>query len=132
VREYVLAAIAGIWLADGLSLLLAPRFVVERLREAQQQQPSLWTWQWLSVMTGIALLIAGWALPLQPLWQLTALVMIAKGTLLAAGPGRWRETLVSWGLSREDVDYRFVGLSLCTLAVLLLHALGWLPHASPS
>ncbi|MFO0707494.1 MAG: hypothetical protein U0412_11640 [Nitrospira sp.] len=131
-KDYVLAAIAGIWLADGLSLLIAPRFVVERLREALQQQPSLWTWQWLSVMAGTALLTAGWSLPLQPLWLLTALAMIGKGTLLAAGPGRWREKLVSWGLSREDVDYRFVGLGLCALAVLLLHALGWLPHNNPS
>jgi hypothetical protein len=24
------------------------------------------------------------------------------------------------------VDYRFVGIGLCTLAALLLHALGWL------
>jgi len=32
------------------------------------------------------------------------------------------------GPSREivDLDYRFVGIGLCTLAALLLHALGWL------
>ena len=45
-QDYTLAAIAGIWLADGLSLLLAPRFVVERLREVIRQQPTIWTWQW--------------------------------------------------------------------------------------
>jgi len=27
---------------------------------------------------------------------------------------------------REDIDYRFCGLGLCTLAILLLYALGWI------
>jgi uncharacterized protein YjeT (DUF2065 family) len=125
-KEYALAAIAGIWLADGLSLLLIPRFVVERLREVIQQQPTIWTWQWLSIVSGGVLLVAGTALRYQPLWILIALGMLIKGLLLALGPPAWRRRLVEWALNREDVDYRFVGISLCTLAVLLLHALGWL------
>jgi len=125
-KEYALAAIAGIWLADGLSLLLAPRFVVERLREVIQQQPTIWTWQWLSVVAGGGLLVAGASLKYQPFWILIALGMLMKGLFLAVGPQTWRAHLIEWALSREDVDYRFVGIGLCTLAVLLLHALGWI------
>ena len=125
-REYALAAIAGIWLADGLALVLAPRFVIERLREVIRQQPGIWTWQWLSVVAGIVLLVAALRLRYQPLWMLTALSMLAKGIFLALGPKTWRSRLVEWCLNREEVDYRFVGIGLCTLAALLLHALGWL------
>ncbi len=125
-KDYALAAIAGIWLADGLSLLLVPRFVVERLREVIRQQPTIWTWQWLSVIAGAVLLVAALPLRYQPLWILTALAMLTKGLFLALGPESWRSRLVGWCLNREDVDYRFVGIGLCTLAALLLHALGWL------
>lgn len=125
-KDYALAAIAGIWLTDGLSLLLAPRFIVERLREVISQQPTIWTWQWLSVVAGAVLLVTGLSLPYQPLWLLTALAMLAKGLFLAIGPTTLRTRLVEWSLSREEIDYRFVGIGLCTLAVLLLHALGWL------
>lgn len=125
-KDYALASIAGIWLADGLCLLLVPRFVVERLREVIQQQPAIWTWQWLSVVAGVVLLVAGLPLKHQPLWTLVALGMLIKGAFLAVGPRAWRSRLVEWSLNREEVDYRLVGISLCTLAVLLLHALGWL------
>lgn len=125
-KDYALAAIAGIWLADGLSLLLVPRFVVERLREVLREQPTIWTWQWLSVVAGAVLLVAALPLRYQPLWVLTALAMLTKGLFLALGPESWRSRLVGWCLNREDVDYRFIGIGLCTLAALLLHALGWL------
>lgn len=124
-KDYALAAIAGIWLADGLSLLLVPRFMVERLREVIRQQPTIWTWQWLSVVAGTVLLFEAIPLRYQPLWILTALAMLIKGLFLALGPEAWRSRLVEWCLNREDVDYRFVGIGLCTLAALLLHALGW-------
>jgi len=125
-RDYILAAIAGIWLADGLSLLLAPRFMVEHLREVIRQQPAILTWQWLSVVTGAVLLIEAFPLPYQPLWFMTACGMLVKGLFLALGPQTLRTRLVEWCLQREDVDYRFIGIGLCTLAALLLHALGWL------
>lgn len=120
-----MAAIAGIWLADGLSLLLAPRFVIEHLRDAVGQQPAIRNWQWLPVAAGTFLLVAGLPLHYQPLWILTALCMIVKGLVLASGPATWRARLLEWGLNREDVDYRFVGIWLCALAALLLRALGW-------
>jgi len=125
-RDYALAAIAGIWLADSLSLLLVPLFMVERLREVIRQQPTIWTWQWLSVVAGAVLLFAALPLRYQPLWILTALAILIKGVFLAMGPEVWRSRLVEWCLNRDDVDYRFVGIGLCTLAALLLHALGWL------
>lgn len=127
-NHYVLAAIAGIWLADGISLLVAPRFVIERVRETLQGSPALWLWQLISTMAGIVLLLGTLEFPYQPLWTITAIVMMLKGMFLAWGSPAWRSLLVEWCLQREDVDYRFVGIGLCTLAVLLLHALGWLGH----
>jgi hypothetical protein len=52
--------------------------------------------------------------------------MMAKGLFLAAAPAVWRDRVIGWFLAREDVDYRFWGLGLCALAMLLLHALGWI------
>ena len=52
--------------------------------------------------------------------------MVMKGVFLAVGPEEWKQWVVGWCLGREDVDYRFWGLGLCTLALLLLRALGWL------
>jgi hypothetical protein len=125
-REYALAAIAGMWLADGISLLAAPRFVIERVRAAIQAQLVLWPWHLLSAAAGAVLGVAGLDLPYQPLWFLCAGGMILKGLFLALGPEPWRGRALVWSLGREEVDYRFWGLALCTLAVLLLHALGWI------
>jgi hypothetical protein len=52
--------------------------------------------------------------------------MIVKGLFLLAGPPPWREPVIAWCLSREAVDYRFVGLGLVALALLLFRTLGWL------
>ena len=128
-KEYALAAIAGIWLADGVMLLVAPRFVVDRVRHAVHANMALWPWQLFAVVAGVILCVAGLELRYQPLWVLSAGGMVFKGLFLAFGPRSWRERVVAWFLSRETVDYRFGGLGLCTLAVLLLHALGWLGEA---
>jgi len=125
-NEYALAAIAGMWLADGLALLVAPRFVIDRVRHAVHGNVALWPWQLFAVVVGVVLCVAGLELRYQPLWVLSAGGMVFKGLFLAFGPPPWRERVVTWFLSREDVDYRFWGLGLCTLAALLLHALGWL------
>lgn len=124
--QYVLAAIAGIWMADGLSLLVAPRQVVMRMREVLDVSPALFRWEGLSVLLGLLLLAGGEGLRYQPLWVLSGVLMVLKGTLFTVGPERWRHRVLDWFLHREDVDYRFVGLGLCALALLLLHALGWL------
>jgi uncharacterized protein YjeT (DUF2065 family) len=124
--KYVLAAIAGIWMADGLALLVAPRFMITRVREVLALTPAMIRWEGLAVLLGILLLVGADGLHYQPLWMVTGAAMVTKGLFLAAGPERWRKGVLEWCLQREDVDYRFCGLGLCALAILLLHALGWL------
>jgi hypothetical protein len=127
---YVLASIAGIWAADGLALLVAPRQVITRTREALHAAPALLRWEGLAICLGVLLLVGSQGLAYRPLWLLTGTAMVAKGLFLATGPERWRQPVLDWCLHREDVDYRFWGLALCTLALLLLHALGWMGGGS--
>jgi hypothetical protein len=124
-KEYALGLIAGMWLADGIALLVAPRFIITRVRTAVQLNAALWPWQLFAVAAGLILFWAGLELRYQPLWICAAAGMVVKGLFLTLAPARTRERVVTWSLGREDVDYRFWGLGLCTLAVLLLHALGW-------
>jgi hypothetical protein len=124
--DYALAMIAGIWLADGLLLLVAPRFIITHLRRTLTESPTILRWEWLAVLGGGIVLVAGQTLLYQPLWMIMAGAMIAKGLFLSMGPSQWRTRILDWCLSREDVDYRFWGLSLCALATLLFRALGWI------
>ncbi|MGH7208122.1 MAG: hypothetical protein ACREIL_01925 [Nitrospiraceae bacterium] len=124
--NYVLAAIAGVWMADGLALLLAPRQVITRLREVLTLSPVVLRMEGVAACLGILLLLGTEGLHYQPLWLITGTAMVMKGVFLAVGPEQWRQWVVGWCLEREDVDYRFWGLGLCALAVLLLQALGWL------
>ncbi len=124
--KYVLAAIAGIWIADGLSLMLAPRLVMARLREVLALSPKILKWQVLVAALGVMLVLGTQDMKFQSLWWVVGLAMVIKGLFLALGPEYWRHKILEWCLHREDVDYRFWGLGLCTLAVLLLHALEWL------
>lgn len=128
-NEYALVFLAGVWFADGVSLLIAPRAVIDKVREAAENSPGIFRWQIVTVIAGLALLILGWQLTYRPLWIITSLGMVAKGLFLWLGPAELRGRLVAWCIAREDVDYRFWGLGLCTLAVLLLHALGWIGQA---
>lgn len=123
---YVLAAIAGIWMADGVALLVAPRHVMAHVRAALALAPSLLRWQGAAACLGVVLLLGTEGIHYQPLWMVTGSAMVLKGLFLAVGPEPWRHWLVDWCLQREDVDYRFWGLGLCALAALLLHALGWI------
>jgi hypothetical protein len=125
-KEYALAVLAGIWVVDGLALLIAPRSVIDRVREATAETPDIFRWQILAVAAGVALFILGFDMAYSALWMITALGMIAKGCFLWLGPTTLRERVLEWCWRREDVDYRFWGLGLCVLAVLLLHALGWI------
>jgi hypothetical protein len=128
-KEYTLAVLAGIWVVDGLALLIAPRSVINRVREAMAETPDILRWQILAVAAGIALFILGSDMVYSILWMIIALGMIAKGCFLWLGPTTLRERVLEWCWHREDVDYRFWGLGLCALAVLLLHALGWIGQA---
>lgn len=125
-KEYALACLAAVWLADGVALLTAPRVVMNRVREIVLNKPEIFRWQILAVAAGFALLILGFDLPYGLLWIITGLGMTVKGLFLWLGSGTLREQFIEWCLTRENVDYRFWGLGLCTLAVLLLHALGWI------
>ena len=124
--NYLLAAIAGVWMADGLALLLAPRQVITRLREVLALSPAMLRLEGVAACLGILLLLGTEGLHYQPLWLITGTAMVMKGVFLAVGPEQWRQWVVGWCLEREDVDYRFWGLGLCALALLLLQALGWL------
>ncbi len=117
--------IAGMWLADGVSLLVAPRLVIDHMHTAIQINTALWPWQLFTVVAGIVLFVARIGLRYQPLWICAAGGMLCKEFFLAFAPAQRRKRLVAWSLAREDVDYRFCGLDLCTLAVLFLHAVGW-------
>jgi len=125
-KEYALAMIGGMWLVDGLALLVAPRFVIDHVRTAVQTTPALHPWQLFLVAVGAVLFWAGLGLRYQLLWICAAEGMVCKSLFLAFASAQMRDQLVAWSLGREDVDYRFWGLGLCTLAVLLLHALGWI------
>jgi hypothetical protein len=52
-----------------------------------------------------------------------------QGAFLAIETHSWRGPVIDWCVGREDVGYRFRGLGLCMLAVLLLHALGWIDRS---
>ena len=123
-KDYALAALAGVWLADGIALLLAPRYIITQVRELLQQSPAILRWELLAIIGGVFLLFAAQELPYQWLWMMTAGGMIAKGASLSIGTHSWRGPVIDWCVGWEDIDYRFWGLGLCTLAVLLLYALG--------
>ena len=125
-RDYALAVLAGMWLADGIVLLIAPCYIIAQIREVLQQSPGILRWELLAIFGGALLLFAANDLPYRWLWVVTAGGMIAKSAFLSIGPPSWRTPVIEWCLAREDIDYRFWGLSLCMLAVLLFHALGWI------
>lgn len=124
--RYLLAALAGIWMADGLALLCIPLLVIRRVQESLQQSPHLLRWQAVGVCLAVTLVVYSSQLPYQPLWWFAGGAMAIKSAFLAWGPPRWRISLLNWCFSREAIDYRFIGLGLCALAVLLLDALGLL------
>ena len=123
---YILFAIAGLWMADGLALLVAPDRMIGTLKQALSISPGLLKWGVVAGLLGMVLLFGGQDLAYQPLWGIVALMMIGKGLFLFAAPDAWRQAAIQWCLDREVVDYRFWGLGLCTLSMLMLDALGWL------
>jgi len=124
--QYLLAALAGMWLADGIALLLAPRYIISQIRELLQHSPLFLRWEFLAIVIGLFLFASAQALNYQWLWVTLAVAMIIKGAVLSMAPPSWQRPIIDWCLERDDIDYRFWGLGLCTLAILLLHALGWL------
>ena len=128
-QDYFLASLAGLWLADGLALLIAPHWIIEQVRYALQQSPLVLRWHILSILAGMSLSILTVHRPYQPLWIVVGISMVITGTFLWVGPEHVGQPAPNWCLTRDDVDYRVWGLVLCTLAVLLFHAIGWIGQA---
>jgi uncharacterized protein YjeT (DUF2065 family) len=124
--RYLLAMIAGIWMADGLALLVAPRQVMAQVRDVLALSPKVLSWEGLAAGLGVCLLTGTRGLHYELLWTMIGLAMVLKSVFLMMGPQQWRQRVLDWCLRREDIDYRFWGLGLCTLSVLLLHASGWI------
>lgn len=112
-------------MADGLVLLLTPRLVIRHANEVLALAPNVRVWEGMGAVLGLCLLAGTRGLRYEMLWTITGFAMMLKGGFLLAGPARWRQDVLSWCFRREDVDYRFWGLGLCTLALLLLQASGW-------
>lgn len=79
------------------------------------------------MVLGTILLLSAQDLSYAILWTILGCTMIGKGLFFTMCSNSFRDQVVEWCLQREEVDYRFWGLGLCTLALLLLHALGWIP-----
>ena len=113
-------------MADGVLLLVAPGRMIGMLKQALAISPGLHKWSVVAWVLGILLLFGAAGLPYQPLWGIVALAMIGKGLFLTMAPDTWREGVIKWCLERDVVDYRFWGLGMCALSILLLDASGWL------
>ncbi len=124
--SYLLLAIAGLWMADGLALLVAPLRTVALVRQALAASPSHATWSGVTMAAGLILLLQASDLTYQGLWMVTGFAMVAKGGFFLLSNDETRHSVLHWCLSRDAVDYRFWGLGLCMLSVLLIHACGWL------
>lgn len=122
--SYLLMAIAGLWMADGLVLLVAPLRAIALLKESLAVSPSIINWSAISAALGVILLFQMSELPYHPLWLVIGLVMIVKGLFFLLASLEYRHLVVKWCMNREAVDYRFWGLALCTLSVLLLDSVG--------
>lgn len=124
--SYLLMAIAGLWMADGLALLVAPLWIVGQVRQALSTSPSLAKWSGFTLVGGMILLLQASGLTYPVVWMVTGFAMVAKGGFFLLSNDEMRQSVLQWCLNREAVDYRFWGLGLCTLSALLIHACGWL------
>jgi len=121
----VLFFIAGLWMADGLALIVAPERMIATLRQSLIVAPGFLKWGGLAALLGLVLMVLTHGIAYQPLWIVVGASMVAKGIFLYAGSDLWRLRIVKWCLERESVDYRLWGLGLCTLSILLLDAMNW-------
>lgn len=73
---------------------------------------------------GMILLLEASDLTYQGLWMVIGVAMVVKGGFLLLSNEDTCRSALQWCLSREAVDYRFWGLGLCALSMLLIQALG--------
>ena len=121
---WLLIAIAGLWMADGVALLVAPLWIVGQMKHILLASPGMTKWSGVTLVAGFVLLFAAPDLDYRALWMAAGAAMTAKGGFFLLAHGDRRQAVLQWCLSREAVDYRFVGLALCMLSLLLIHALG--------
>ncbi|HKN86731.1 MAG TPA: hypothetical protein VJV04_07730 [Nitrospiraceae bacterium] len=111
VIRYVLAMIAGIWMADGLALLVAPRHVMVQVRDVLAIAPKILSWEGLAAGLGICLLAGTRGLHYEILWTMTGAAMVLKGVFLMMGPEPWRQRALEWCLSARTSTIDFGGLA---------------------
>ncbi len=121
---WLLMAIAGLWLADGLVLVVAPLWIIGRMRHVFTAFPAMTTWSGVTLVAGLILLLESPGLAYHVLWLAAGAAMVVKGGFFLLADDDTRHAVVAWCLNREAVDYRFWGLGLCALSLLLIHALG--------
>lgn len=120
----LLGILATVWVLDGLALLANPRGLITLLGDLVERHGHRRRWWAVTSGLGLPLLWLPTTFPYRPLWFAVACLMVAKGLFLGLAPERWHRPLLAWCLSREDVDYRFWGLGLCALGIVLWHSLG--------
>ena len=121
---WLLMAIAGLWMADGVALLVAPLWIVGRMRSILLAAPAMTPWSGVTLVAGLVLCVAAPELAYPALWMVAGAAMTAKGGFFLLAHEDRRQAVLQWCLSREAVDYRLAGLVLCALSLLLFHALG--------
>ena len=57
-KDYALAALAGVWLADGIALLVAPRYIITQVLELPQQSSAILCWELVATIGGVFLFFA--------------------------------------------------------------------------
>ena len=95
-KDYALAALAGVWLADGIALLVAPRYIITQVLELLQQPLAILRWELVTIIGGVFLFFAAQELPFQWLWMVTAGGMIAKGAFLSIRPHSSCGPVIDW------------------------------------
>ena len=75
----LLMVIAGLWMADGLALLVVPLRMIALLEESLVAYPSLVNWSLLSSVLGAVLILQVEELPYHLFWLVIGLLMITKG-----------------------------------------------------
>ena len=127
----LLLTLCAVWLLDGVALLAHPRGVITALRQFVEVQGGVQRWWALTSGLGLVLFWLPAAFPHRSWWILVGSLMLAKGAFLGTAPDRWRSPVLAWCLTREEVDYRFWGLGLCTLAIVLGQNLATMPMIGP-
>jgi hypothetical protein len=65
----ILFFIAGLWMADGVALLIAPERLIATLRQSLIAAPGFLKWGGVAALLGIFLLFGTRGVPYQPLWM---------------------------------------------------------------